>query len=144
MTRSIYLIHIKNPFHKVISSMSASKEVKARMAGLLCAAWMLLTVDSVGLKLNGLSLVERAPLVAGGGLWTSTVSKRLLLSATLMGPNSCCRKLVFLSSSTLFSVTFFLSTSTPRLTVSVSLFSVFGAAGRFRDRREFAFRNDGA
>lgn len=48
-------------YHKVISSMSASKEVKARMAGPLCAAWRLLAVDSGGLKLNGLSLVERVP-----------------------------------------------------------------------------------
>lgn len=137
-------------FHKVISSMSASKEVKARMAGLLCAAWRLLAADSGGLKLNGLSLVERVPYVAGGGLSTSTLSKMLLLSATLIGPNSCCRKLDFLSSSGLFSVTFLRSTSSPRLfkrlTVSstVLLFSVDAAAGKFRERREFGFMKDGA
>lgn len=75
------------------------------------------------------------------------LSNELLLSATAIGPNSCCRKLAFLSS---FSSIFFLSTSDPRLcrrlTVSntVSLFSVGGAAGKFRDRRELGFKNDGA
>lgn len=68
MPHQIHFIHIKNPFHKVSSSMSASKEVKARMAGLLCAVWMVLAVDSGGLRLKGLSLVERAPLMAGEGL----------------------------------------------------------------------------
>lgn len=130
--------------------MSASKEVKARTAGLLCVAWTVLAVDSGGLRLNGLPLVERCPLVAGGGLRTSTLSKMLLLSATLTGPNSCCRKLVFLSSSTPFSLTFLLSTCNPRLgrrltvSSSASLFSVGRPAGKLRDRREFGFMNDGA
>lgn len=137
-------------FHNVISSMSASKEVKARMAGPLCVAWRLLAVDSGGLKLNGLSLVERLPYVAGGGLSTSTLSKMLLLSAALMGPKSCCRKLDFLSSSGLFSLTFLRSTSSPRLfkrlTVSntVFLFSAGAGAGKFRERREFGFMKDGS
>lgn len=139
-------------FHNVISSMSASKEVKARMAGPLCVAWRLLAVDSGGLKLNGLSLVERLPYVAGGGLSTSTLSKMLLLSAALMGPKSCCRKLDFLSSSGLFSLTFLRSTSSPRLfkrlTVSNTVFlfstAAAAAAGKFRERREFGFMKDGS
>lgn len=126
--------------------MSASKEGKARTVGLVRVAWMVLMVDWGGLKLKGLSLVERGTFVAGGGSKASRLSNMFFPSAAIFVGSMCCRNL---GGFALFSSTFPLSASTPRLVKrppvsnAPSLFSVTGDAGKFRDRCGVGFMNDG-